>query len=360
MRCLLRVKVLLCAFVVCVSVSACKKAPAGTPAAAAGTPAATAATPAGSGTPAAAPAPPAPAKPVPAVLPAVVARVNGQAVTKEEFEKMIKTIEFSNGGRPIPPDRRDDILRSLLDQLVVYTLLNQEAKTRGLTATDADVDAKLADVRRQLPTQEEFEKALQARGMTIESFKKDAKLDISANKVIDAELANVPGPSDAEAKDFYTKNPDQFKQPELAHASHILIPAAENADAAVKAKAKATAEAVLKKAKAGEDFAKLAREYSKDGSANNGGDLGEFPRGQMVPAFEEAAFALKPGQLSGIVTTPFGYHIIKLIEIKPARVASFDETAPKIKEFLERQKKQEKQNAFIEALKKKSKIEVLI
>ena len=349
---------LLSVLVAGVSVSACKKAPAGT-AAAAATPS-TAATPAGSGTPPGAPPAPEAAKPVPAVLPAVVARVNGQDVTKEEFEKMIKAIEASNGGRQIPPDRRDDILRQLLDQLVVYTLLNQEAKTRGLTATDADVEAKLQDVRRQLPTQEQFEKALQARGMTVESFKKDARLDISANKVIDAELANVPGPSDAEAKDFYTKNPDKFKQPETAHASHILIPAAENADAATKAKAKATAETVLKKAKAGEDFAKLAREYSKDGSAANGGDLGEFPRGQMVPAFEEAAFALKPGQLSGIVTTPFGYHIIKLIEIKPAHVVSFDETAPQIKQFLEGQKKQERQNAFIDGLKKKSKIEVLI
>jgi len=354
-----RVKVLLLSAVVAsVSVSACNKAPAGQAAASGATP--PAATGQGSGTPPGAPAPPAPPKPVPAVLPAVVARVNGEDIKKEDFEKMIKTIEANNGGRTIPPDRRDQILRELLDQLVVYTLLNQEAKTRGLTATDAEIDAKLQQVRQQFPTQEAFEKALQERNITVEGFKHDARMDVNATKVMEAELSTIPGPSDAEAKDFYTKNPNEFKEEESVRASHILIRVDPSADAATKAKAKATIDGVLKKAKAGQDFAKLAQQYSQDGSAAQGGDLDFFPRAKMVPEFSTVAFGLQKDQISDVVTTQFGYHIIKVTDRKPGRVVPFEEAAGQIKGYLERQKKQEKQNTFVEGLKKKAKIEVLI
>jgi len=353
-----RVKVLLLSAVVAsVSVSACNKPPAGQAAASGATPPAVAGQ--GSGTPPGAPAPPAPPKPVPAVLPAVVARVNGEDIKKEDFEKMIKTVE-SNARQPIPPDRRDEILRNLLDQLVVYTLLNQEAKARGLTATDAEIDAKLQQVRQQFPTQEAFEKALKERNITVEGFKQDARLDVSATKVMEAELSTIPGPSDAEAKEFYGKNPNEFKEEESVRASHILIRVDAGADAATKAKAKATIDGVLKKAKAGQDFGKLAQQYSQDGSAAQGGDLDFFPRAKMVPEFSTVAFALQTGQISDVVTTQFGYHIIKVTDRKPGRVVPFEEAAGQIKQFLERQKKQDKQNSFVEGLKKKAKIEVLI
>jgi peptidyl-prolyl cis-trans isomerase C len=352
-----RVKVLLCAVVACAALGACKKGPAAQTAASAATP--PAATGQGSGTPPVAPAPPAPPKPVPAELPAIVARVNGEDVKKEEFERMIKTLE-SRAGQPIPPDRRDEILRGALDQLVVYTLLSQEVKSRGIKVDDKEIDAKMQQLRGQFPTQEAFEKALKDRGMTADGLRKDARVDLSVTKLMEAEVAALPGPSDVEAKDFYGKNPDKFKEPERARASHILVRVDEKADAAAKAKAKATIDTVLKKAKGGEDFGKLAQQYSQDGSAAQGGDLGEFPRGQMVPAFEQAAFALKPGEISGIVTTQFGYHVIKLIEVKPGRTVPFEEAVPQIKQFLEGQKKQQHADAFIDGLKKKSKIEVLI
>jgi len=353
-----RSKFVSCAVLGLLVIAGCKKGPAAHSAVAAATP--PAATGQGTGTAPGAPAAPAPPKPVPAQLPAVVARVNGQDLTKGDFERMIKTIEAQNGGQQIPPDRRDEILRKLLDQLVVYTLLNQEAKSRGLVATDAEVDAKVQEVRKQFPTQDAFEKALKDRGMTADSFRADARADLSANKVMDAEVATLPGPSDAEAKDFYAKNPDRFKEEESVRASHILIRVDPNADAAAKAKAKSTIEAVLKKAKAGEDFGKLAQQYSQDGSASQGGDLNFFPRGQMVPEFSNAAFALKPGQISDVVTTQFGYHIIKVTDRKPGRVVPFEEAAPQIKQYLEGQKKQEHADAFINGLKQKSKIEVLI
>ena len=301
-----------------------------------------------------------PSKPVPAVLPAVVARVNGQDVTKADFEKMIKGAE-SNLGMPIPAEARDDILRRLLDQLVVQTLLEQEAKARGLTATEADVDAMLKEVRQRFSTQQEFDAALKERGMTLAGLRQDAGRDITANKVIDAELSALPGPTDDEVRDYYAKNADKFTEQETVRASHILITAARDADAATKAKARATIDSVLEKAKAGQDFAALAKEFSQDpGSGAQGGDLNYFRRGMMVPEFNDAAFALQPGQMSDVVTTQFGYHLIKVTDRKPGRVVPFDEAAPRIRQFLAGPKKQERRNAFIEELKKKSKIEVFI
>ncbi len=344
-RYLLKLKLVVCVLAVGVSAAACKKGPAAQAAA--------------QSTPAASAQPAAPPKPVPAQLPDVVARVNGEAVKKVEFERMIKSIE-GRAGQPIPADRRDEIMRGALDQLIVYKLLAQECKTRGVSASDADIDAKVAELKKQFPTEDAFNSALQQRGMTLDGLRSDARTDLNVTKLMDAEIATTPGPSDAEAQDFYAKNPDKFKQEEQVRASHILIRVDAKADAAAKKKARAEIDSVLKQARGGADFAKLAQEHSQDGSAAQGGDLNYFSKGQMVPAFSNVAFALKPGQISDVVTTEFGYHIIKLTDRKPARVVPFEEASPKIKEFLAEQKKQQHVDAFIDGLKKKSKIEVLI
>ena len=117
---------------------------------------------------------------------------------------------------------------------------------------------------------------------------------------------------------------------------------------------------MLKRAKAGEDFAALAKENSQDGSASQGGDLGFFPRGRMVPAFDQAAFALKPGEISEVVTTEFGYHIIKLTEKKVGSAVPFEEVKPQVLEYLSNQKKQQRVDSFIDEAKKRAKIEVLV
>ena len=140
----------------------------------------------------------------------------------------------------------------------------------------------------------------------------------------------------------------------------MLVRVDEKADPAAKKKARAEIDAVLKQAKSGADFGKLAQQHSQDGSAAQGGDLGYFNKGQMVPAFDKVAFELKPGQISDVVTTQFGYHIIKVADHKPGRTVPFEESSAQIKQFLTQEKKQKHQDTYIEGLKKKSKIEVLI
>jgi len=308
-------------------------------------------------TPAAQAEAPAPPKPMPAQLPEVLARVNGQPVTKVDFDRLIKNMEAGRGA--IPAERRDEVLRGALDQLITYSVLKQEAASRKFAVPDADVDAQVASMQKKFPTQAEFDKALSARNTTVEQLKADARIDMAINKMMEVEVASAVAATDTDAKDFYDKNPDKFQQPESVRASHILLMTKDKDEAAKKA-AKTKIDELLKRAKAGEDFAALAKANSEDGSASQGGDLGPFQRGRMVPEFDKVAFSLKPGEISDVVTTEFGYHIIKLTEKKEASAIPLDQVKPQVLEYLTNQKKQQRVDSFIDEAKKRAKIEVLV
>jgi peptidyl-prolyl cis-trans isomerase C len=342
--------------VLAVAVSGCSKGDA------ASSNASTQATPATSGQPAQAaqPASEAPPKPVPAQLPEVVARVNGETISKAEFEKALQNIE-GRAGRPVPPDERDRVYRGVLDQLIALHLLTQETKTRTIDVPEAELDARVASIKQQFPSEDEFKKILAQQNVTMEQLRNDQKSNMQVEKMLETEVNTkvAIGPQDVDA--FYKQNPDKFKQGERVRASHILIRTPEGADAKTKDAAKAKATDVLKQVKGGKDFAELAKNYSQDpGSAAAGGDLGYFGQGQMVGPFEQAAFALKPGDVSAVVESPFGYHIIKVADKQAARTVPFDEVKPQIEQFLQNQQRQQKTEAFINSLKAKGKVEVLI
>jgi peptidyl-prolyl cis-trans isomerase C len=304
--------------------------------------------------------PPAAPKPVPAQLPDVVARVNGESVTKADFERAVAALEGRAGG-PVPAEQRDQIFRNVLDQIVAYKLLVQETQARKVNASDEEVNARLQQIQSQFQSEEEFKKMIAARNTTLDQLRSDAQQDIAVQKMIDAEIAPKISVKPEQLTDFYTKNPDQFKQPERVHASHILIGVPRGADAAAKAQAHAKAEQILKDVKAGKDFAALAKEHSQDpGSAVNGGDLGFFQQGQMVGPFNDAAFSLASGAVSDLVETEFGFHIIKVTEKQAARTVPLDEIKPRLEQFLLQQNRQEQTDAFIKGLRSKGKIELLL
>ena len=308
-----------------------------------------------------APSPPAaaaPVRPVPKELPDVLARVNNEDVKRADFERLLRNIELTNNA-PVPAERRDEIFRRVLDELVTYTLLKQETKGRNVTVTDAEVDEQLNSMRKAAGSEENFTKALAARQMTLERLKADTRVELAIARMM-SDLVAAAAVTGAEAKEHYDQNPAKFKREETVRASHILVMVDPQADAATKQAAKNKIDEVLKRAKAGQDFAALARETSQDASAPRGGDLGFFPRQKMVAPFADAAFALKIGEMSDVVTTQFGYHIIKVTDRKPASTASLEEVGPQLKRMLTEQKKQQQAQAFIAQLKQKAKIEVLI
>jgi peptidyl-prolyl cis-trans isomerase C len=311
--------------------------------------------PAGTATPA-----PAPAKPVPSELPEVIARVNGEPIGKAEFENAIKNLE-GRAGRQVPAAERDRVYRGVLDQLIAYRLLSQETRSRKIDVADADVDARIAEIKKQFPSEEAFTQTLAQQQMTPEKLRAEAKSDMQVAKMLEAEVSAAGPVQPQEVNAFYEQNPDKFKQGERVRASHILIRTPENADVKTKQEARDKAAGVLKEVKAGKDFAELAKHYSQDpGSAANGGDLGYFAQGQMVGPFEQAAFALKPGAVSDVVETPFGFHIIKVADHQAARTVPLDEVRPQIEQFLQNQRRQQKTEAFINSLKAKGRVEVLI
>ena len=309
--------------------------------------------------PAAAPKPE-PPKPVPAELPAVLARVNGDAISKAEFERALRAIEARAGG-PLPADRRDQIFRGLIDQMVSVKLLRQEATARKITVPDADLDARIAEIKKQFPSEEVFAQMLQARSLTMATLRDEQRGDLAVNRMLAEALKDKVAATPEQIDTFYQQNIERFKEPEQVKASHILISVPQGADAAAKAASRAKADDVLKQVNAGKDFAALAKEFSQDpGSAVNGGDLGFFRQGQMVGPFNDVAFKLAPGAVSDVVETQFGFHIIKVVEKKPAQTAPLDGVRPQLKQYLETQNRQRETLAFVAGLRAKGKVEILI
>jgi peptidyl-prolyl cis-trans isomerase C len=303
---------------------------------------------------------PEPPKPVPAQLPDVIARVNGENVTRQEFQEFVQNLETRAGGH-VPAEQRDQVYRRVLDQIVGYKLLQQEAKARKVAVPDAEVEARISEIKKQFPSEDVFMQMLVERKMTVDQMRSDARADMAIGKMIETEIATKVAVKPEQVQDFYDKNPDQFKEQERVRASHILIAVPQDADAAAKAQARAKAEQVLKDVKAGKDFAALAKEHSQDpGSAVNGGDLGFFQQGQMVGPFNDVAFSLKPGTTSELVETQFGYHIIKVAEKQPSRAVPLEEVRSKLEEFLANQNREEQTEAFVKALRSKGKVEILI
>jgi peptidyl-prolyl cis-trans isomerase C len=335
-----------------------EKAP-GPPAAPAAAPGAT--SPAqGSPAPAGAPGPAPAVKPVPAQLPDIVAKVNDEDVKKNELDMAVRTLE-DRARSPVPAEQRDAVYRQVLDRIIGFHLLVQEAKARKVVAPPWEVDSQVEQIKKQFPTEDAFKQMLQARGVTLEQLRADTAQTIAVNVMLKDELEPLVKVSEADSKTFFEQNKPRFRQDDAVHASHILIRVPEQADAAAKAKAKTQADDLLAQIKKGGDFAGLAKKFSQDpGSAPNGGDLGFFSKGQMVPAFEQAAFSLKPGQTSGVVETPFGYHIIRVSETKSGRDLAYDEVKAQIENYLKQQMRDQKSQQFVDQLKAKGKVQIFM
>ena len=258
------------------------------------------------------------AKPMkPEEIPAVVARVNGEEIKKDKLLAQADQMRRQMGRMGASQPAADAALyRQVLETLVAQTLLLQEAKSGGFAVSDAEVEQRLSELRGRFPTPEDFQKALASQGMTEEKLREEVRRDGGVQKLLESKVISTVNVTEQQAKEFYDQNQEQMKQPERLRLRHILIRAGEKATAADKEKARAKADDLLERAKAGEDFAKLASENSDDpGSKGRGGELPPMTDGQTPPPFEQAAFALKkPNELSPVVETPFGYHVIQLLE----------------------------------------------
>jgi peptidyl-prolyl cis-trans isomerase C len=297
----------------------------------------------------------------------VVAKGKGVQVKRSQLDDAMVSIKstFAARGQELPPDETSRLEQQVLDRLIQVQILLQKA-TDADKAAGKEVCAKRMDgFKARAGSEEAFARQLKAVGTTPQELQAKMVEESTAEAVLERELKITV--SDDEVKKFYDDNPSKFEQPEMVRASHILISTRDPntnkdlPDDQKNAKRK-KAEDLLKQARAGEDFAKLAKENSDDpGSKDKGGEY-QFARGQMVPEFETAAFSLKTNQVSDIVTTTYGYHIIKLSEKIPAKKMELAKVAPDVKEYLKQQQMQKNQQQlqdFLEKLKKDSGVEIL-
>lgn len=276
------------------------------------------------------------------------ATVNGSvipmsAVTKQmdRITKQHKTAEQEKAFKA----QKTQIQKQILDLLIDEELYKQEADTLKITVTDAQVEAEVNRTIKRFPSQSEFDKALKDAGMTMDDLRAFTKTRMITEKV-NAKVVGTVKVTEAEAKDYFDKNPAQFKDPEKIKVSHILV------------KTEAEAIAVIDEINGGKDFADVAKEKSTDpASKANGGDLGYVQKGVMAAEFETAAFALAVGEMTQApVKTQFGYHVIKVFDKTAEKQKTFDESKASIEQMLKAQKESAKVKTWLDGVKKKAKI----
>lgn len=266
-------------------------------------------------------------------------------------------------GAPLPKSE-PDLARTLVDQLISAELLDQQAKAKGIAVSDAEIEARLAQTRKQFSTEAEYQLALKANGFTEKEIRDDARRQTAIKKLLEMDLIpKVPMVDDATARQYYETNPAQFTEPEAVHIAHILAIVDADFDAKKKAKAKKTIEKALADAKAGKDFAALAKTMSEDvGSSGDGGDLGWIDPSDWPPELVAAAGKLqKPGDVSGVVETRMGLHVIKLVEKAPARLLPFDDKLKsEIVTFLDHRRQEDAALDYVDALRAKARIQIFL
>jgi len=290
----------------------------------------------------------------------IVARVNDREITAAELKRAEKILFANKPGLQIPMSLQKDFEKQVLNQLITTELLFQESQKLNIKDLDKQVEAKLVQLKNRFPDSEKYAKELENIGLDEKVFTDSVRRDLSIAYLVNTKIAPAITVSDEEIKKFYDQNPDKFRQEEQVRASHILIGVDAKAGAEAKKAARDKAEKLHAELLNGGDFAILARENSTCPSSKQGGDLGFFSRGKMVPQFEQAAFALEPGGLSNVVESPYGYHIIKVSELKKAGTTPFLAARNKIEEYLKTQKTNSAIDIFVGEVRKNAKIDVLL
>jgi len=282
----------------------------------------------------------------------VLVTVNGVEITEsqvaEKVEERVKmqTSRMASSGREMPASDLDKMRMRLrpgvIDMMVEEQLLRQKMEAKGVEVSDEDVDTKIAEMAGQRNVAlEDVEGELAKSGMTMEALRSQLKMSLGVQKLVDLEMGSEGQVSDDEAKKYYDENPKRFSNPDQVQASHILLKT-EGLDEPGKAEARKKIEDLLKEVKEGADFAEVAKANSDCPSGKrSGGDLGFFSRERMVKEFSDAAFSMQEGEISDIVETKFGYHIIKVTGKKEASTTSYEEAKEEIVLNLERSKKGE-------------------
>ena len=296
-----------------------------------------------------------------ALFPAVVARVDGKPILGRELEQAVRS-QLAEIGSPewksLREDYRGELTLQLLDSLINSKLLYQKATASGVKATDAEVQAAMGEITKNFKSDAEMNIALAAQQTDRASLEKNLSQNVVISKYVNETITKKIEVTPDEMAKYYSSHVTEFQHPDIVRTSHILIqPAGDTAEQDTLAKQRA--EALLARVKKGEDFARLARENSMDGSASQGGDIGFLAKDSLTPEYAEAAFALPVGGVQ-LVKTQYGYHIIKVTEKKKEGLSTIEEVKEQLTAFLKNQKVQADLTKLVNQLRNEAKIDILI
>ena len=307
--------------------------------------------------------PPAPPEATAPKLPpaAVLARVNGTDIPSGHLERALKLFLERNSQDPgsVPAARIQDLRKELLESLVSSELLYQASQAAGISVADDAVAQQIQLLQGKFPSEAEFTKYLQDQGLTPDEMKDQARRNLATEQLVKREVDSKVSVSDQDIADYHQKNKERMRRPEAVKLSEIFTAANSRASADARNKARQKIESLLKELRGGKDFAALARQFSESPDAKDGGEMGYISRNGTLPVLSEAAFKLKVGEVSDVVETPFGYHILKVTDKRTAGDVTLAEAKPRISELLYQQKEQEAFNAYLTRLKAGAKIEIL-
>jgi peptidyl-prolyl cis-trans isomerase SurA len=296
-----------------------------------------------------------------AIVDRVVAVVNQEIITLSEVEKWVNPLkqEIVTEDRLAKQERMQVLCRQVLEKLIEEKLIDQEVRKSGIKISSKEIEATLEEVkRRNAATQEDLEKALALEGLTLETYKKQIEKGLQRQKLINWSVKVEAKPGEKELREFYHKNIGRYRTNETYRPSHILLVIPKGATPEEIREIRKKGQKVLEKIKGGEDFGEMALLYSEDASSKNRGDLGDFKKGELLPAFEREALRLKIGEVSEIFRTEFGFHIIKLLDRKGTDPLPFEEVREKVKADYYEGEMEKAFKQFLSTLKEKSVIEI--
>ncbi len=284
---------------------------------------------------------------------ATVVTINGATVTEGDLQQELRNMMAQY--RQLPQQQLQQLMPSFRQQaqeaLVNKILLIQEADKKNIGPSAEKIDSELKKIVDRFPSPEEYRQQLTALGSSEEALKEDIRKSLKINEIIENKLATITAVTDSDVAGFYKENPEQFKMPEQVRASHILVSVKPEDTQEIKDEKRKKLMELREQIQKGADFAKLAGDHSECASSAKGGDLGFFARGTMIKPFEDTAFGMKKGEISPVVETQFGYHLIKTVDRTAARVVPLEEAKEKIEAQLLDQKKQAAINELLEQLR---------
>lgn len=296
------------------------------------------------------------------VIDRIVAVVNKDIITLSEVQEAGKG-EFDRLQERFRGQRlrkeMEEVQRKYLDLLITRRLQLHRAKEMNLSYADNEVEQALDEVKqRNHLNDQDLKRLLKREGMSLEEYRDRIGEEILIRKAVNIEVRSRVSVTTEEVRRYYDTHLKEFMPPERLRTSHILFLTPVNADPETEKAKRAQAEAVLAQIRAGADFAEMARRYSQDPSAAKGGDLGVIRRGEVLPEFERALFAMKEGEVAGPARTRAGFHIIKLVQRLPQEPKPFRELEEAIRNKTFQEKVRVRFRRWMEDLKKKAYIEV--